>query len=309
MKKIGITGGSGFIGQHITSLLLDKKYKIKSCDLSKPNKIFFNDKNFKFKKINLFNKKKLSNFFSDVDCVIHLAASLGVLNTEKNPLDCLNINILGTKAVLDVVSENNIKKIIFSSSSEVYGDQDKFPIKEEFEFKVKSNYALSKITSEFFVSLYANKFNFNFNIVRFFNVYGINQKKNFVIPRFIDQISKSKNLSVYGDGTQVRAFCDVRDAARGLFLVMNKGKRNETYNIGNNEEPISILDLARKIRKLSKKKIRIKKIKFTNSDRSKEREIFKRYPDLTKIKKHTGYKPIISLDTGLNNLLKKDEKV
>ena len=110
MKKIGITGGSGFIGQQITSLLLDKKYKIKSCDLSKPNKIFFNDKNFKFKKINLFNKKKLSNFFSDVDCVIHLAASLGVLNTEKNPLDCLNINILGTKAVLDVVSENNIKR-------------------------------------------------------------------------------------------------------------------------------------------------------------------------------------------------------
>ena len=82
-----------------------------------------------------------------------------------------------------------------------------------------------------------------------------------------------------------------------------------TYNIGNNEEPISILDLARKVKKLSKKKIRIKKIKFTNSDRSKEREIFKRFPDLTKIKKHTGYKPIISLDTGLNNLLKKDEKV
>ena len=79
------------------------------------------------------------------------------------------------------------------------------------------------------------------------------KRKNFVIPRFIDQISKSKNLSVYGDGTQVRAFCDVRDAARGLFLVMSKGKRNETYNIGNNEEPISILDLARKVKKLSKK--------------------------------------------------------
>ena len=304
MKKIGITGGAGFIGQQITSLLLGKKYKIKSCDLFRPNQIFFGDKNFKFKKIDLFNKKKLSNFFSDVDCVIHLAASLGVLNTEKNPLDCLDINILGTKAVLDVVVENKIKKIIFSSSSEVYGDQDEFPIKEYFDFKIKSNYALSKITSEFFVKSYAKKFGFYYNIVRFFNVYGINQKKNFVIPRFVHQTLKSKNLSVYGDGNQIRAFCNVKDAVRGLFLVMKKGKKNEIYNIGNNEEPISILNLARKIRKLSKRKNKITKVKFINSDRSKEREIFKRYPDLTKIKTHTGYKPMISLDSGINELLK-----
>ena len=307
MKKIGITGGSGFIGHQITSLLLKKNYKIKSCDLHKPNQIFLRNENYKFKKINLFDKKKLENFFSDVDCVIHLAASLGVLNTEKNPLECLNVNILGTKAVLDVVGKNKIKKIIFSSSSEVYGDQEKFPIKESSEFKIKSNYALSKITSEFFVKSYSKKFGFNYNIVRFFNIYGINQKTNFVMSKFVDQALKSTKLSVYGNGKQVRSFCNVEDAARGLLLVMTKGKKNEIYNIGNNDKPISMLNLAKKIKKLSNSTSEIIKIDFKNSDRSKDREIFKRYPDLAKIKKHIGYSPKINLDDGIRRLLKNYE--
>ena len=304
MKKIGITGGSGFIGHQIISLLLEKKYKVKSCDLAKPKNFLLKNKNFQFKKINLFDEKKLSTFFSDVDCVIHLAAYLGVLNTEKNPLECLDTNILGTKSILNVISKNKIKKFIFSSSSEVYGDQDKFPIKENFEYKIKSNYALSKITSEFYVKSYAKKYNFNFNSVRFFNVYGSGQKTNFVISKFINQVSNSKNLSVYGDGTQVRAFCNVKDAARGLFLTLIKGKKNTVYNIGNNDEPISMYNLAKRVKDLSNSDVKIVKIKFDKSDRLKEREIFKRYPDLKKIKKDTGYMPKISLDDGIIQLLK-----
>jgi len=304
MKKIGITGGSGFIGHQIISLLLEKKYKVKSCDLAKPKNFLLKNKNFQFKKINLFDEKKLSTFFYDVDCVIHLAAYLGVLNTEKNPLECLDTNILGTKSILNVISKNKIKKFIFSSSSEVYGDQDKFPIKENFEYKIKSNYALSKITSEFYVKSYAKKYNFNYNSIRFFNVYGSGQKTNFVISKFINQVSNSKNLSVYGDGTQVRAFCNVKDAARGLFLTLIKGKKNTVYNIGNNDEPISMYNLAKRVKDLSNSNVKIVKIKFDKSDRLKEREIFKRYPDLKKIKKDTGYMPKISLDDGIIQLLK-----
>ena len=304
MKKIGITGGSGFIGHQIISLLLEKKYKVKSCDLAKPKNFLLKNKNFQFKKINLFDEKKLSTFFYDVDCVIHLPAYLGVLNTEKNPLECLDTNILGTKSILNVISKNKIKKFIFSSSSEVYGDQDKFPIKENFEYKIKSNYALSKITSEFYVKSYAKKYNFNYNSIRFFNVYGSGQKTNFVISKFINQVSNSKNLSVYGDGTQVRAFCNVKDAARGLFLTLIKGKKNTVYNIGNNDEPISMYNLAKRVKDLSNSDVKIVKIKFDKSDRLKEREIFKRYPDLKKIKKDTGYMPKISLDDGIIQLLK-----
>ena len=177
MKKIGVTGGSGFIGQHLIKYLLKKNYKIKSCDLINPKNIILNNKNFIFKKIDIYDEKTLLSFFSDVDCIIHLAASLGVQNTEKNSLDCLDINILGTKKILNVVKKNKIKKFIFSSSSEVYGDQKKFPLREDYEFRVKSTYALSKITSEFYVRSYSKKFNLNCNIVRFFNVYGEDQKK------------------------------------------------------------------------------------------------------------------------------------
>ena len=103
MKKIGITGGSGFIGQQIINYLLKKNYKVKSCDLVKPKKSLLKNVNYKFKKINIFDEKSLSTFFSDVDCLIHLAASLGVKNTEKNSLDCLDTNIIGTKKILNVV--------------------------------------------------------------------------------------------------------------------------------------------------------------------------------------------------------------
>ncbi len=305
MKKIGVTGGSGFIGQHLIKYLLKKNYKIKSCDLINPKNIILNNKNFIFKKIDIYDEKTLLSFFSDVDCIIHLAASLGVQNTEKNSLDCLDINILGTKKILNVVKKNKIKKFIFSSSSEVYGDQKKFPLREDYEFRVKSTYALSKITSEFYVRSYSKKFNLNCNIVRFFNVYGEDQKKNFVIPKFIDLLSKSKNLLVYGKGNQVRAFCNINDAVYGLYSVLRKGKKNQVYNIGNNKEVISINELAKKIKNLAKSNVKIIKTNFKNSDRTKEREIFKRYPDLKKIKKDTGFVPRISLDEGIKNLLKK----
>lgn len=307
MKKIGITGGSGFIGQQIINYLLKKNYKVKSCDLVKPKKSLLKNVNYKFKKINIFDEKSLSTFFSDVDCLIHLAASLGVKNTEKNSLDCLDTNIIGTKKILNVVKRNKIKKFIFSSSSEVYGDQKKFPLEEDFELKIKSIYALSKITSEYYVKSYSKKFNINYNIVRFFNVYGENQKKNFVISKFINLLSKSKNLTVYGKGNQIRAFCNVIDAVHGLYLIIIKGKKNQIYNIGNNKEPISMYKLAMKMKKLSMSNVKVLKTNFKNSDRTKEREIFKRYPDLKKIKKDTGYAAKISLDEGITQILKKND--
>ena len=154
-----------------------------------------------------------------------MAASLGVLNTEKNPLECLNVNILGTKAVLDVVRKNKIKKIIFSSSSEVYGDQEKFPIKENYEFKIKSNYALSKITSEFFVKSYAKKFGFSYNIVDFL-MFMVSIKKKFCYFKFINQVL-IKRFKCIWKWSQIRSFCNVEDAARGLLLVLNKGKKTK----------------------------------------------------------------------------------
>ena len=103
------------------------------------------------------------------------------------------------------------------------------------------------------------------------------QKPNFVISKFIKNIKENKNLLIYGNGKQIRSFCNVEDATRGLIHVIKKGKVNETYNIGNNNEPISIYNLAKKIIKLSKKNAKIKKIPYSKSDRGKNREIFKEF--------------------------------
>ena len=166
----------------------------------------------------------LSFFFSDVDCIIHLAASLGVQNTEKNSLDCLDINILGTKKILNVVKKNKIKKFIFPHHLK-YTAIKKISFREDYEFRVKSTYALSKITSRILCQIIFKKFNLNCNIVRFFNVYGEDQKKNFVIPKFIDLLSKSKNLLVYGKGDQVRAFCNINDAV--LWTLFSSQERKK----------------------------------------------------------------------------------
>ena len=144
-----------------------------------------------------------------------------------------------------------------------------------------------------------------YNIIRFFNVYGNGQKPNFVISKFIKNINENKNLSVYGNGKQVRSFCNVEDATKGLIHVIEEGKINTIYNIGNNKEPTSIYSLAQKILKFSNKKLKIKKISYNKSDRDKDREIFKRIPDLKKIKNDTNYEPKINIDTGIKELLKK----
>ena len=300
MKKILITGGSGFIGTSLINNLLINNYKVNCLDLNKPKII--ENQNLKFFKGNIFDEKKAKDAIKGCQIVIHLAAALGVKNTDQNIVECLDTNTFGLKKILLLAIENKVKKFIFSSSSEVYGEQSKFPISENAELKNKSIYATSKIVAEKYLEGFAQKKKIKYNIIRFFNVYGVGQKPNFVISKFIKNIKENKNLLIYGNGKQIRSFCNVEDATRGLIHVIKKGKVNETYNIGNNNEPISIYNLAKKIIKLSKKNAKIKKIPYSKSDRGKNREIFKRIPDLKKIKKDTGYKPSINIDSGIEEL-------
>ena len=303
MKKILVTGGSGFIGTSIIKNLLLDGYYVNCLDINKPEVYF--EKKFQFFQGSIFDDKVIRYAIKGCNIVIHLAASLGVKNTDEDIVDCLDNNILGVKKILIHSIKNKIQKFIFSSSSEVYGDQRIFPINENAELKNKSIYATSKIVAEKYIEGFAKKKKINYNIIRFFNVYGLGQKSNFVISKFIKRVSEGKNLQIYGNGNQIRSFCNLEDATKGLIGVVKKGKANTTYNIGNSNEPISILNLAKKICKISEKKnIKIKKISYKDSDRTKEREIFKRIPNLSKIKNDIGYVPKISLESGIKELLR-----
>lgn len=300
--KILITGGNGLIGNQVCKVLSSKGHKLISLDKSIKYK---NTKNIFYIKGDILNVKdlnqKLKNF--KIDIILHFAANLGVEKTEKNSFDCLNINIEGTKNILNLCIKNKIKRIIFASSSEVYGNGKKKPITEKDELMPKSSYGVSKLAGEYYVKAFNEKYGLRYNILRFFNVYGPEQRDDFVISIFKKKINDNSFLNIYGSGNQIRAFCHVIDAAKAIDLIIRRGKKNQIYNIGNDSEPTKIIDLARQMVKISKKKIRIVKIPFNKSDRSIDREIFIRQPNIKKLKKHTKYLPTIDLSKGLTSVL------
>lgn len=302
--NIFLTGGNGLIGNKVSTLLEKNGHKIISLDKSIKYK---STKQITFIKGDILNKKQLIKFLKKykIDTFLHFAANLGVKKTEKNGLECLTVNIDGTKNILEACIKNKVKRILFASSSEVYGNGFKRPIKEDSELMPKSSYGVSKVVGESYVKAFYEKYGLKYNILRFFNIYGAEQRNDFVISKFRKIIQNNKIINIYGSGEQSRAFCHVSDAARAVVLIILKGKKNEIYNIGNDLEPIKIINLAKKMIHQSKKKIKIVRIPFNKSDRTIGREIFKRQPNIDKLKKHTNYKPLINLISGLNSVLRK----
>ena len=180
-------------------------------------------------------------------------------------------------------------------------------MKEEDPLSPVSAYGVSKMCCETYIKAYSKNSLLKYNIVRFFNVYGANQKQDFVISKFTKLILKKKIFNIFGNGNQIRSYCHVEDAVNGLIKVIYKGKRNTIYNIGNNLEPISLKKLIKYFEKLIKRKIIKKFVPFEKSDRSLKREIFYRIPDIKKIRKDTSYKPVVKLEVGLNHMLKNEK--
>ena len=303
MSKILITGGDGFVGKKTAKILSQNGYDVICFDILPPNEK--ERENLPYKKFwgSILNPYDIDKAIDGCETVIHLAALVGVKSTEQRRLECLHINIRGTTNVLDAAVKHKIKKIIFSSSSEVYGDQEKFPTSENASLKPKSNYGISKIAAEEYVMAYQKFYNLKFNICRFFNIYGSGQKEEFVIPKFAKLIKSNEAIKVYGDGKQIRSYCHVDDAVDGIAQVLKSGKDNTVYNIGNDNEPISVFDLATKMVKISKKQVKIEKVPFEKSDRTSNREIYRRQPNIEKLKKDTNYIPKIKLDSGIEEVL------
>jgi len=298
--KIAITGGSGLIGTELCNLF-KQNHDVTVLDF-KESKI----SGVNFVKIDIENSNEIIDSTKEIDLIIHLAASLGVVETEKNPVKTLDVNAIGTKNVLEACKENNIKKIIFSSSSEIYGEPEVIPIKEIDRITPITTYGISKLMAEEYIKSYSRVYDIKYTIFRLFNVYGEKQANRWVVPEFVKKIVNDEEVNIHGDGNQVRAFCHVSDIANAFSFALTKGN-NEVFNVGNNFEPISIKDLATRIISLTKSKSKIKFISFDDSSRNR-REIVNRAPDISKAGKILGYKPTISLDEGLTRVIKKHRK-
>lgn len=315
MATVLVTGGAGFIGLRTSQILLERGFKVKVLDTeSSVHESFFKDDSI------LNGAQKIRGSILDYNCVceaikgcdyvIHLAARLGVKRTEIKKLSCLNINILGTLNILEACVKDKIKKIIFASSSEVYGDQERQPISEENPVNPKSIYAVSKLAAEEYVKSYKEDYGLDFTILRFFNVYGQGQVAEFVIPRFVKSVLEKKPPVVYGDGNQIRSFCYVDDAAEGILLSLENARSNsEIINIGDDKEPITMKDLAERIIKLNGNNLGIKYIKLDDSDRSTDREIYKRIPNISKAKLILKFNPRYPLDEGLRKVIESGNNI
>ena len=310
-KKVLVTGGAGCIGMAVCKELINRNIDVVLFDLYEQITVVRESipKNIELYYGSILDESSLREAIKGCDGIIHLAAYLGVRRTEVNRLRCLDININGTKNVLDAAVYENIEKIVFASSSEVYGEPIKNPITEEDITQGKTVYAISKLAGEELVKAYQKEFKtISYSILRYFNTYGPYQIAQFVIAKFIRNVMNGKSPVIYGDGNQERSYNFSEDTARGTVdALLSKNADNITMNIGNSNSLVSLKELGNLVIKLSGKENDLKvnvRNNFEKTDRDESREIFKRYCSTERAKTIIGYEPRVSLEDGIKKIIK-----
>tara|TARA_B100001059_G_C17785085_1_gene556581 strand:- start:471 stop:1424 length:954 start_codon:yes stop_codon:yes gene_type:complete len=260
--KILVTGSAGFIGYHLVNGLTNKikntvigidsvngyySTKVKKLRL----KILKRKKNFTFKKINLENTKKLELLIKNFqpDTVFHVAGQPGVLYSFKNPLSYKKNNISATKNLSLICKKYKVKKFIFASSSSVYGDQKKFPIKESFKKKPKNYYAKTKLICEDIIKKRFINSDTEYMIFRFFTVFGPLGRPDMFIHKFLNSIKKNKNILLHNNGMNYRDFTYVDDLVKILIKTMKNIPTDKILNICRSK-PIKTTSLVNLINKI-----------------------------------------------------------
>ena len=243
MKKILITGGSGFIGNHVAQVLLKQGLEVKIYDL-KPSSLS------KVESVqgDILDEVQLEQAAHGCDAIVHLAAQISVPRSIENPEETYNINVTGTQNVIACAEKMGIRRVLLASSAAVYGDATAIPLKEETIGTLLSPYATSKYDNEHQVVL-ARERGLEAVALRFFNVYGPNQSVQgayaAVIPKVIETITSGQRPVIFGDGQQTRDFVHVQDVAMGIFKLLSidwDKVNSHVYNIATQQQ-ISILEL------------------------------------------------------------------
>ena len=257
--KAFVTGAAGFLGSHLCDELLEKGYEVVGIDN------FFRGKeenlpvhqNFKFYEVDLVNDNAGDIIFDEKpDVLFHYAAINGTEYFYDIPTKVFNDNIEITKNILNGIKDSTVKKVIYTSTSEVYGDNPPLPTPESHMiqlniFSDRDSYASSKAIGEFYIKYYCQEYDIDYLILRPFNTYGPrmdNTKYGQVVPEFFRKL-KDKEFTMIGDGTQTRSFCYVEDHTK-LAVMLSESVSNDVVNIGNDEQ-VTILELAKKIHDLN----------------------------------------------------------
>lgn len=299
-RKILITGGAGNVGGSLARRLASRPENfvviVDNLLTGAVNKLPSDGgDNWKFIKADVNNIHDISPVMASFgfDYVFHYAAVVGVKRTLENPKMVLN-DIEGIKNVLDLAKNTGVKRVFYSSSSEVYGEPVEIPqFEETTPLNSRLPYAIVKNVGEAFFRSYYQEYGLPYTIFRFFNTYGPLQSTDFVISRFLEQALSNRDITIYGDGSQTRTFCYVDDNLDSTEAILYKGlAENEVLNLGSDRE-ITILELARKVISLTGSSSQI-----IHLAPLKEGDMTRRCPDITKMKQILG-RDLTPLEDGI----------
>jgi len=300
-SRILVTGGAGFIGSHLVSRLLTEGYYVIVLDNFQSGRIkniseYLDADNFELVKGDVCDRSDVRDAMDKVDAVVHLAASIDVDESMKNPLEVHDVNVNGTLNVLERARGAKVKKFVFASSTAVYGEQNLLPLKEDYPPRPISPYAASKSSAECYCRAFNYCYGVNTIILRYFNVYGPGQRHNFysgVIAKFLQNGLSSEPLIIYGDGEQTRDFVFVNDAVDATVLALESdNSTDEIFNVCTGKFT-TVNKLAQIVKDFVGRDVRVV------FDKPRKGDIKNNYGDPTKAEKILGFKAKTSLKDGL----------
>lgn len=309
-----ITGGAGFIGSHLAEALLTDGHRVRVIDNLSTGSLeniahLRAHPQFAFARACITNTTVLDRLASEADVIVHLAAAVGVQLIVERPVHTIETNVMGTEAVLKAALRYGCRTLI-ASTSEVYGKGCKLPFSEDDDVILGATsrsrwaYAASKMVDEFLGLAYQREFGLPVVVVRLFNTVGPRQTGRYgmVIPRFVGQALRGEPLTVYGDGTQSRCFCDVRDVVAALIgLTQHPDAAGRVYNVGSTEE-ITIRALAERIIMLTGSASSIRSVPYSEAYAPGFEDMQRRVPDISRIQALLGWRPRYTLDEILRSL-------
>ena len=314
-----VTGGAGFIGSHLVDRLLDEGHRVLVLDDLSTGRFdniahLEGKPGFELRVASVTDPSVVERCVLECDNVFHLASAVGVKLVVEEPVKTIETIVNGTDNVLKACARYR-RPVLLTSTSEVYGKGTKIPFAEGDDCVMGPTttrrwaYACAKALDEFLALAHWHEARLPVVVARLFNTVGPRQTGRYgmVVPRFVAQGQKGEPITVYGDGTQRRCFAHVADVTSALVALMKEPKaRGEVFNIGNDEE-VTILELAERVRVMTGSKSTIRLVPYSEAYTAGFEDMVRRVPDLSKIRKLIGYQPTRNLDQILKDVRRDQE--
>ena len=301
MKSV-VTGVAGFIGSHLAEELVQKGHEVVGIDSFtefyprqiKENNLFTiqNKKEFRLIEGRL-QDLNLEQVLSGADYIFHLAAQAGVRTSwGENFADYVDNNIMATQALLESCKKLHLKKLVYASSSSVYGEVDELPMREDMKLRPISPYGVTKLAGEQLSSLYHTNYRLPVIILRYFTVYGPRQRPDMAFHRFLRAAINGETIVIYGDGSQTRDFTYISDAVRATLAAADKGGAGKVYNVAGGNR-LSLKEALGVVEQVLGEKLKIRWDDFHRGD------VHHTYADTTRAKRYLHFIPQVDLEVGI----------